>query len=81
MYVFTDPNATPGDEFGAAIAEVGTDLIVGAPGSFGGAGAAYLYDGNPESPTFGHLLATFTDPSPAAASSSAPRWARPTRRS
>ena len=30
---FADPNPAPGDEFGASIAAVGNDLLVGAPGS------------------------------------------------
>ena len=33
IHVFADPNPAAGDEFGAAIATVGTDLLVGAPGS------------------------------------------------
>ncbi len=67
IHVFADPNPAVGDEFGAAIATVGTDLLVGAPGSSltgPGDGAAYLFDADPSSPTFGALLATFTLPDP-----------------
>ena len=51
----------PGDEFGAAIATVGTDLLIGAPGSSltgPGDGVAYLFDADPTDPNFGALLAT-----------------------
>ena len=70
LHVFGDPNPAPGDEFGASIAAVGNDLLVGAPGSSitgPGDGAAYLYDANPDSETFGKLLATFTIANPDAA--------------
>ena len=72
IHVFADPNPEPGDEFGAALAVVGNDLLVGAPGSSlsgPGDGVAYLFDANPESPTFGDLLATLTIPDPGAAMS------------
>jgi Ca2+-binding RTX toxin-like protein len=69
IHVFADPNAAPGDLFGASIAAVGNDLLVGAPGSSlsgPGDGAAYLFDANPDSETFGALLATLTIPNPGA---------------
>ena len=51
IHVFTDPNPAPGDEFGASLAEVGTDLLVGAPGQLsGGTGAVYVFDANPDEP-------------------------------
>ena len=49
---------------------VGNELVVGAPGSSlsgPGDGVAYVFDANPESTTFGDLLATFTIPDPDAA--------------
>ena len=67
MHTFADPAAASGDQFGASIAVVGNELIVGAPGSsFSGSGngAAYVFDANPDSGTFGQLLATLTIPSP-----------------
>ncbi|MHB1557348.1 MAG: beta strand repeat-containing protein, partial [Isosphaeraceae bacterium] len=67
IHVFADPNPAAGDEFGVAIATVGNDLLIGAPGSSilgPGDGAAYLFDANPDDPTFGSLLATFTMPNP-----------------
>jgi PKD repeat protein len=33
IHVFADPHPAAGDEFGAAIATVGNDLLIGAPGS------------------------------------------------
>ena len=70
LHVFTDPNPAAGDLFGASVAAVGNNLLIGAPGSSPtgpGDGAAYLFDANPDSPTFGALLATFTVPNPDAA--------------
>ncbi len=67
IYTFADPNPEPGDEFGAAIATVGGDLLIGAPGSSltgPGDGVAYLFDANPTDPNFGELMATFTLPDP-----------------
>jgi len=60
---FTNPTPAIGDNFGTALAAVGTDrVIIGAqwddPG-VNGAGAAYLFSTN------GTLLTTFTNPSPA----------------
>ena len=33
VHVFADPNPEPGDEFGASLAVVGNELVVGTPGS------------------------------------------------
>ncbi len=58
IHVFADPNPAAGDEFGAAIATVGNDLLIGAPGSSltgPGDGAAYLFDADPNDPNFGDL--------------------------
>ncbi len=65
IHVFADPNPEPGDEFGASLAVVGNDLVVGAPGSSlsgTGDGVVYVFDANAEGTTFGDLLATLTIP-------------------
>ncbi len=65
IHVFTDPNPETGDEFGASLAVVGNELVVGAPGSSitgPGDGVAYVFDANVDSTTFGNLLATLTIP-------------------
>ncbi len=70
LRVYTDPNPAAGDLFGASVAAVGNNLLIGAPGSSAtgpGDGAAYLFDSNPDSPSFGALLATFAVPNPDAA--------------
>ena len=69
IHVFADPNPEPGDEFGASLAVVGNELVVGAPGSSlsgPGDGVAYVFDANDESTTFGDVLATLTIPDPGA---------------
>lgn len=65
ILILTIPNPSPatGDEFGSAVAAVGTNLLVGARSKDAGAvdaGAAYLFDG-----TTGALLQTFLNPTPA----------------
>ena len=85
IHVFADPNPATGDLFGEAIATVGTDLLISAPGSSltgPGDGAAYLFDADPSSPTFGELLTTLTLPDPDSTheASSGPPWPRPTPR-
>ncbi len=67
IHVFADPNPEPGDEFGASLAVVGNELVVGAPGSSlsgPGDGVVYVFDANDESTTFGDVLATLTIPDP-----------------
>ena len=67
IHTFADPNPAPGDEFGASLAVVGNELVVGAPGSSlsgPGNGVAYVFDADPDSTTFGNLLATLTIPDP-----------------
>ncbi len=67
IHTFADPHQAAGDEFGASIATVGNDLLIGAPGSSltgPGDGVAYLFDADPSDPDFGVLLATFTLPDP-----------------
>src|SRR5262249_759896 len=56
---FTDPHPAAGDLFGASVAAVGNNLLIGAPGSSltgPGDGVVYLFDANPDSPTFTTLL-------------------------
>ena len=70
IHIFADPNPEAGDEFGAAIAMVGNDLLIGAPGSSltgPGDGVAYVFDADHDHPDFGDLLSTFTIPNPHAA--------------
>ncbi len=69
VHVFADPNPEAGDEFGASLAVVGNELVVGAPGSSlsgPGDGVVYVFDANDEGTTFGDLLATLTIPDPGA---------------
>ena len=63
------PIPSPAIEFGASLAVVGNELVVGAPGSSlsgPGDGVVYVFDANAESTTFGNLLATLTIPDPGA---------------
>ena len=65
LHTFNDPILEPGDEFGASLAVVGNELVVGAPGSSisgQGNGVVYVFDANVDSTTFGNLLATLTIP-------------------
>ena len=62
---FADPDPELGDEFGASLAVVGNELVIGAPGSSlagSGNGVVYVFDANVESTTFGQLLATLSIP-------------------
>ena len=53
---FFDPTPTVDAEFGTAVAGVGTNILVGAPGKFLDEGIAYLFDSS------GSLLQTFMNP-------------------
>ncbi len=56
-----------GGHFGSAVAGTGTTALVGAPDAFLGtvdAGAAYLFDATPASPTFGRPIAAVQEPTP-----------------
>jgi hypothetical protein len=57
LHTFHAPNSTGHDGFGGALALSGSNILVGAAGINGAAGAAYLYN------TSGQLLQTFLDPS------------------
>ncbi len=66
LTTFSDPGSGGiADEFGASMATVdGQYLIIGAPGTSTsltgtGDGAAYLFDADPQSPTFGRELARY----------------------
>jgi hypothetical protein len=59
LHSFHNPDPLLEDDFGLAVAAVGDDVLVGAPGRFDRNGRAFLFDG----PT-GALLHTFTHPAP-----------------
>jgi len=57
-----NPNPNPGDDFGGAVAIQGNLGLIGAPGDEGlvsDVGAAYLFDLDPISSSFGELIAEF----------------------
>lgn len=68
LMTYENPSPGPGDFFGVAVAAVGGNrALIGAfrDGTAGyHAGAAYLFDADPASPTFGKLLLTFLNPYP-----------------
>ena len=56
-----------GGNFGASVAGTQNTALIGAPGAILGtsdAGAAYLFDANPSSPTFGNAIAAVQEPTP-----------------
>ena len=57
-----DPSASTTSGFGTVLAAVSSGLAIGAPSANNGNGAAYLFDVNPLSPTFGQRLATLASP-------------------
>ena len=64
LTTFTDPSPGYDELFGESVAALGSNIIIGAPGTGGqgswyAVGAAYLYD------TQGNLLRTFYEPMPA----------------
>ena len=59
--VIPNPSPGAGDSFGYAIAAVGNDVLVGAPGKTAETGAAYLFDG-----ATGALIRTYAPPQPQA---------------
>jgi len=64
LTTFTDPSPGYDEQFGLSVAALGSNIIVGAPGTGGqgywyAVGAAYLYDNQ------GNLLRTFYEPTPA----------------
>jgi CHAT domain-containing protein len=65
LFTFNKPNPAVGDEFGSAVAGVGTNALIGAPfddpNGITDAGSAYLFSG-----TTGALLQTFNNPNPTA---------------
>ena len=64
-----DPAPNLFENFGWSVAAVGSQALVGAPMDSAGAsfsGAAFLFDANPLSPTFGDHLRTFKKPTPVA---------------
>lgn len=68
VHAFLPPVAEAGQMFGR-VSVSGTQILVGAPqidGNYQNEGAAYLFDGNLGSPTFGQILQTFQNPQPGA---------------
>src|SRR5438094_7363719 len=69
LRVFREPAESAGNFFGFAVTAVGTGVLIGAPladvDGAEDAGAAYLFDGDPTSPSFGQLRRRFTSPNPA----------------
>jgi len=55
----SNPDPHPGDRFGAALATIGTDLVVGAPGEGSGRGRVYVFEGRT-----GQLRMAFSSPAP-----------------
>ena len=56
-----------GGNFGASVAATQNTALIGAPGANLGttdAGAAYLFDANPASPTFGRAIGAVQEPTP-----------------
>ena len=65
LWTFDDPTVTTEDSFGSKIALDGNYILIGASSddtNGNNVGQAHLFDGNPQSPTFGDLLRTFEDP-------------------
>ena len=63
---FVQPDGGGGN-FGASVAGTQNTALIGAPGAFLGtsdAGAAYLFDADPSSPTFGNAIAAVQEPTP-----------------
>ncbi|HAA33557.1 MAG TPA: hypothetical protein DCE56_44800, partial [Cyanobacteria bacterium UBA8553] len=63
LQTFSSPTASAGDQFGFAVAGVGTNVLIGSPFDDTGAanaGSAYLFNGST-----GALLQTFNNPTPA----------------
>jgi hypothetical protein len=53
-----DPKGVVNDEFGYSVSSVGSDVLVGAPGSVSGKGSVYRYS------NAGAKLTTYTNPDP-----------------
>ena len=69
IHTFTKPGAEEDDYLGYSIGTLGSNVLAGAKGDDTAgpdAGAVYLFDGDPMSPTFGAVLQTFVNPTPAA---------------
>jgi FG-GAP repeat/K319L-like, PKD domain len=58
LLTLANPTPNVNDQFGAAVAAVGNNFLIGAPGANSGAGEAYLFDGGT-----GALIHTFSNPS------------------
>ena len=68
LQTFVQPDGGSG-HFGASVAASGTEALIGAPEASLGtadAGAAYLFDADQASPTFGQAISVVQEPVPAA---------------
>ncbi len=66
LTTFVQPDGG-GGHFGASVAGTQNTALIGAPGANLGtsdAGAAYLFDADPASPTFGQAIAAVQEPTP-----------------
>lgn len=75
LYTFLNPTPAPSDpdgkndEFGHTMAALGNYVLIGALRDDQGAkdaGSVHMFDADPQSPTFGTLIHTFHNPTPAA---------------
>ena len=80
LTAFVQPDGAGGN-FGASVAGSQNTALVGAPGANLGtsdAGAVYVFDANPASPTFSDAIAAVQEPLPTSGAASEPRSASTT---
>ncbi len=64
---FQQPGPNLGRRFGQSVVAAGKNILINSRSNLArdSVGEAYLFDGDPASPTFGDLLQTFSNPTPA----------------